>query len=134
MSTLAAFGGQPFSSNAIFPGPTIEDEEIKAVIEVLRSRKLSSLAGEKTAQFEHEFAKYLGAKYAVATSNGTTALHVTLASVGVNPGDEVIVPTITFISPVNTVRYCGAEPVFMDCDPGTLCLDVQKAPSPHLKV
>lgn len=77
-------------------------------------------------RFEEMVSAYVGTKYAVATANGTSALHVSLLTCGVKPGDEVIVPTITFIAPVNTVRYCGAEPIFMDCEPETLCLDVQK--------
>ena len=71
-------------------------------------------------------ADYVGAKYAVAVVNGTAALHLSLIAAGVRHEDEVIVPALTFIAPVNVVRYCMAEPVFMDCDPDTLCMDVQK--------
>src|SRR4030065_2679852 len=71
-------------------------------------------------------ADYVGAKHAVAAVNGTSALHTSLLTCDVKPDDEVIVPTLTFIAPVNTVRYCNAVPVFMDCEPETLCIDVQK--------
>lgn len=85
-----------------------------------------SYVGRYVGKFEEVVAKYVGTKYAVATVNGTCALHVSLLACGVKPGDEVIVPALTFIAPVNTVRYCGAEPVFMDCDAETLCIDPGK--------
>jgi perosamine synthetase len=72
-------------------------------------------------------AEYVGAAHAVATVNGTAALHIALLVAGVQPGDEVLVPTLTFIAPVNAIRYCQAHPVFVDADPATWQLDVEKA-------
>lgn len=105
--------------------PLISGNEWKYVKDCLDTRWVSS-AGEYVNRFEKMTADYVGAKYAVAVVNGTAALHLSLIATGVQPGDEVIVPALTFIAPVNVVRYCIAEPVFMDCDPDTLCMDVQK--------
>ena len=82
--------------------------------------------GSYVTRFEEMVAHYVGTKYAVVTVNGTSALHVSLLAIGIQPEDEVIVPTLTFIAPVNVIKYCGAHPVFMDCDEDTLCVDVQK--------
>jgi len=105
--------------------PEISGNEWKYVKDCLDTGWVSSVGGYVT-RFEEMIANYVGAKYAVATVNGTSALHVSLLACGIRPDDEVIVPTLTFIAPVNVVRYCGAYPVFMDCDPDTLCLDVKK--------
>ncbi|MAG68703.1 MAG: aminotransferase DegT [Acidobacteria bacterium] len=85
-----------------------------------------STVGAYVTRFEEAVASYVDAKYAVATVNGTSALHVSLISCDVQPDDEVIVPALTFISSVNVIRYCSAYPIFMDCDAETLCIDVQK--------
>lgn len=85
-----------------------------------------SSVGSYVDRFEKMVCDYTGASFAVACVNGTSALHVSLLLAGVLPGDEVVVPTITFIATVNAVRYCGAEPVFMDCDPDSLGLDLAK--------
>ncbi len=95
--------------------PSLRGNEWKYVRECFDSGWVSS-AGKYVEQFEQKVAAYLGARYAIACVNGTAALHISLLLAGVNPGEEVIVPTITFIAPVNAVRYIGAEPVFMDCD------------------
>ncbi|MDP1759449.1 MAG: aminotransferase class I/II-fold pyridoxal phosphate-dependent enzyme, partial [Thermodesulfovibrionales bacterium] len=105
--------------------PLISGNEWKYVKDCLDTGWVSS-SGEYVNKFEKMTADYVGAKYAVAVVNGTAALHLSLIAVGVQHGDEVIVPALTFIAPVNVVRYCMAEPVFMDCDPDTLCMDVQK--------
>ena len=105
--------------------PEISGNEWKYIKECLDTGWVSSV-GSYVTRFEEMVANHVGTKYAVATVNGTSALHVSLLACGVQPNDEVIVPTLTFIAPVNTVRYCGAEPVFMDCDRETLCLDVNK--------
>ena len=85
-----------------------------------------STAGSFVTKFEKSFASYVGVPHAVAAVNGTSALHVALLAVGVKPGDEVIVPDLTFISPANAVRYCGADPVFIDAEPRTWQLDPDK--------
>ena len=83
--------------------------------ECLDSNWVSS-AGKYVELFERNIAEYTGTKHAVACVNGTSALQVSLGLAGVRSGDEVIVPTLTFIAPVNSVSYNGATPVFMDCD------------------
>lgn len=95
--------------------PHLSGKEWEYVKECLDSEWVSS-AGPFVNLFEERIKEYTGAKYAVACINGTAALHTALLVLGVQPGDDVIVPTLTFIAPVNAVRYCGADPVFMDCD------------------
>ena len=103
--------------------PLISGNEWKYIKECLDTGWVSS-SGEYVNKFEKITADYVGTKYAVATVNGTSALHVSLIACGIRADDEVIVPTLTFIAPVNTVRYCGGHPVFMDCDTDSLCIDV----------
>ncbi len=88
------------------------EEEISAVVRVLRSRWLTM--GEITHEFEQAFAAYVGAKYAFAVSNGTAALHLAYAAIGLGPGDEVILPSLTFVATANAVLYTGAVPVLAD--------------------
>ena len=95
--------------------PNVSGNEWKYVKECLDTNWVSS-AGKYVDLFEQNIANYTGSKYAVACVNGTSALQVSLRLAGVKPGDEVIVPTLTFIAPVNAIRYNGAEPVFMDVD------------------
>jgi len=95
--------------------PSLKGNELKYVQECLDTEWISSV-GHYVDQFERDIADYLGARYAIACVNGTAALHISLLLAGVQPKDEVIVPTVTFIAPVNTVKYLGAQPVFMDCD------------------
>jgi dTDP-4-amino-4,6-dideoxygalactose transaminase len=97
-------------------------EEEAAVAAVVRSKWLTM--GEKTAEFERLFAAAVGARHAVAVNNCTAALHLALMASGVGPGDEVIVPSLTFVATANAALYCGAVPVFGDiCGPDTLLLD-----------
>lgn len=105
--------------------PCLNGNEWRYIKECLDTGWVSSV-GSYVKRFEEMVAGCAGAKYAVAVVNGTSALHVSLIACGVGPGDEVIVPAFTFIAPVNAVRYCGAAPVFMDCDPRTLCMDAEK--------
>ena len=95
--------------------PHIAGNEWKYIKECLDTEWVSSV-GKYVDRFEEDICKFTGARYAVACVNGTAALHVALRLVGVEPGDEVVVPTVTFIAPVNVVRYLNAEPIFMDCD------------------
>ena len=90
----------------------IENDEIEAVTEVLRSKWLSM--GPVTQRFEEESATYLRVKYAFGLSSGTAALHIALKVLGIREGDEVIVPSLTFVATANSVLYCGAKPVFAD--------------------
>lgn len=104
---------------------TIDEDDIKAVVDVLRSDWLTT--GPKVAQFEQAVADYVGTKYAVAVSSGTAALHAAMYAIGIKPGNEVIVPPITFAATANCVVYQGGTPVFADVDSNTLLLDPAKA-------
>jgi len=95
--------------------PNIDGNEWKYVKECLDTSWVST-AGKYVDQFEDKISDYTGSQYAIACVNGTSALHVSLRLAGVKPGDEVIIPTVTFIAPVNAIRYNGAEPIFMDVD------------------
>src|SRR5690554_5479417 len=95
----------------------IDDEDIKAVVEVLKSDYLTT--GPKIEEFEEKFAAYVGAKYAVAVSNGTAALHAACFAAGIGEGDEVITTPMTFAATSNAVLYCGGTPVFADINPQT---------------
>jgi len=95
--------------------PVLQGRELEYVGDCLRSGWVSS-NGEYIARFEQALAEHIGVKHAVACNCGTSALHVSLILAGVEAGDEVIVPAVTFIAPVNAVRYVGASPVFVDCD------------------
>jgi perosamine synthetase len=95
--------------------PNIKGNEWQYIKECLDTEWVSSL-GKFVTRFEDDMCKFTGAKYAIACTNGTAALQVALRVAGVLPNDEVLVPTITFIAPVNVIKYLNAEPIFMDCD------------------
>lgn len=99
----------------------VDDDDVAAVSRVLRSDWLTT--GPTVEEFEKAFAQFTGTAYAVAVCNGTAALHAAMAALGIGPGDEVIVPAITFVATANAVVYQGGTPVFADVDPGTLLLD-----------
>jgi dTDP-4-amino-4,6-dideoxygalactose transaminase len=103
--------------------PEFDDAETRAVAEVLASGWVSQ--GPKVAQFEERFAERVGAKYGVATTSCTTALHVALQLAGIGPGDEVICPSYTFIATSNAVLYAGGTPVFAEIERDTWNLDPQ---------
>jgi perosamine synthetase len=102
---------------------TLDESDIQAVVDVLRSDWLTT--GPKVAEFEAAFARAVGAENAVAVSNGTAALHAAVCAAGIGPGEEVIVPAITFVASANCVAYAGATPVFADVDGETLLLDAE---------
>jgi len=102
--------------------PVIGEKELAYVTDAVKSGWVSSL-GPYIQKFEDEFAKYIGVKHALAVSNGTVGLHLALHSLGIGPGDEVIVPDLTFVATANAVLYTGATPVFIDIDPLSLCID-----------
>lgn len=104
--------------------PSIGPEEIEYVMDAVKSGWISSI-GSYISKFEESFAQYCGAKYGLATSNGTTALHLALLSIGMTKGDEVIIPDLTFVATANAVTYTGASPIFVDIDESTLCIDPQ---------
>ena len=102
----------------------ITDEDIQAVIETLKSDYLTQ--GPKIIEFEQAFARYVGAKYAVAVSNATAGLHLAATALQVRSGDKVIVPPITFAASANCIRYCNGMVVFCDIDPDTYLMDIKK--------
>lgn len=106
-------------NNKIIPTakPIIGEDEISEVVKVLKSGELSQ--GKWVEDFEKEFANFTHTKFAIATSNGTTALHLSLLVLGIKEGDEVITTPFTFIASVNAILYVGAKPIFVDIDPKT---------------
>lgn len=102
--------------------PDLTGNEEKYVVDAIRSSWISS-TGAYVGRFEKEFAAACGTRSALAVANGTLALHLALLTVDLRPGDEVLVPSLTYIATANAVRYCGAEPVFVDVDPQTWCMD-----------
>ncbi|MBX9448458.1 MAG: aminotransferase class I/II-fold pyridoxal phosphate-dependent enzyme [Taibaiella sp.] len=100
----------------------ITEADIQVVIETLKSDYLTQ--GPKIAEFEKNFAHYVGARYAVALANGTAALHLCALALDVKEGDKVITTPITFAASANCVRYCGGEVIFGDIDPETYLLDI----------
>jgi perosamine synthetase len=105
--------------------PVISGNEWKYIKDCLDTEWVSSV-GSYVSQFEDVVTDYVGCEYGVAVVNGTAALHLSLIACEVRSGDEVIVPSLTFVATANVVKYCEAEPVFIDCDKDTLCLDVEK--------
>lgn len=99
--------------------PTLSGNERKYVLDCLETNWISSI-GKYIGAFEESFAEFCGVEHAIATNNGTTALHLALVALGVEPEDEVLVPTLTYIATANAVRYCGATPVLVDSSPDTL--------------
>jgi len=104
--------------------PLIGEEEKRAVAEVLSSGMIAS--GPRVTEFEKEFANFVGTKHALATTSGTTALHLALLSLSVSEGDEVIIPSFSFIATANSVLFCNATPVFCDVNFKTFNIDIEK--------
>lgn len=102
--------------------PVLDDDDLKNAICAIKSGRISN-KGEFIDEFEHEFSKYVGKKYGIATCTGTSALHLALTILGIGKGDKVIVPSLTFIATANAVRYTGAEPVFADSSQEYWCVE-----------
>lgn len=113
--------------NIPLSAPDVTQAEIDAVTQVLRTSTLS--LGPKLEEFEHAMAQYIGTPHAVGVSSGTAGLHLCIRALGIGEGDEVIVPSFTFIAAANAVRYERAAPVFVDIDAATLNLDVARIES-----
>ena len=107
-----------------FHVPQIDEDEIRSVVETLKSGWLTS--GVKVKRFEEEFARYLGSRHAVAVNSCTAALHLALEAIGIKEGDEVIVPTMTFTASAEVVLYLKAKPVLVDCLPDSLNLNADQ--------
>lgn len=108
--------------------PFFEVEEQNAILSVLKSGKVNYWTGNEGRLFEKEFSSFIGASYGIALANGTVALELALKACGVGPGDEVIVPSRTYVATANAVIYCGAKPVFADVekDSGNISLEIIK--------
>jgi dTDP-4-amino-4,6-dideoxygalactose transaminase len=113
------------NSGVPFFRPTIADSEIQEVISVLRSGWLTT--GPRTAQFEKDFSSLVGARHAVAVNSCTAALHLAVEALGLERGQAVLVPTMTFAATAEVVRYCSALPILVDCDAETLNIDLEDA-------
>src|SRR5512132_3373014 len=104
--------------------PQMGEEEKAAVLAVLESGQLAQ--GSAVSEFEQDFAQYCGVKHGIATTNGTTALHVAILAHELGPGDEVITVPFTFIASANSIVYAGAKPVFVDIDPVSFNINVDQ--------
>lgn len=123
MSALALLGGKK-AKNKSFPiWPYYDNKEELALKQVLESRIWWRTPGTKTLAFEQDFARFHGAVHGVAVTNGTAALEVTMAALGISAGDEVIVPNFTFVATASAVLFANALPVLVDVDPETYCID-----------
>jgi perosamine synthetase len=124
--SVSVSGAQDASQSTIpVSYPDLSGNEEKYALDAIRSSWISS-TGPYITRFEQEFAKLCGVRAAISVCNGTIALHLALLTLGVRPGDEVIVPSLTYIATANAVRYIGAVPVFVDVSAETWCLDPTK--------
>ncbi len=135
MNELAINGGKPVRKTLLpYATQSIDENDINEVVKVLRGSWLTT--GPAVKAFEEKLCDYTGAKYAVAVNTGTAALHAASAALGIGPGDEVIVPAISFVASSNCILYQGATPVFADLDPVTLTIapdDVARKLTPRTK-
>lgn len=104
--------------------PQLLGNELRYVTDCVTSRELTQ--GRYVADFEQRFAEFCGVRFAVACMNGTVALHLALLALDLQPGDEVLMPTLTYVATANAVRYCGATPVLCDVEPGTWCVSAEQ--------
>ncbi len=133
---LAVDGGEPVRRKAFPKWPVYGEQEERLLLEVLHSGEWGALKGSKTAEFQRRFAAYQGARFGTCVPNGTLALEVALAAVGVRPGDEVITTPYTFVATANAVIALGAVPVFADIDLDSYNIDpaeVEGAITPRTK-
>jgi dTDP-4-amino-4,6-dideoxygalactose transaminase len=124
---LAIDGGPKAVTNTLTPWPRFDENAIKAVEQVLRSGKVNYWTGPKGMEFEKKFAAWQGSRFAISTSSGTSALHVALSALGIGPGDEVIVPSYTFIASSFSIVQAGAVPRFADVNLDDHCISVTSA-------
>ncbi|HEB29339.1 MAG TPA: DegT/DnrJ/EryC1/StrS family aminotransferase [Spirochaetes bacterium] len=124
---LAVDGGPGAVTNKLTGWPVFNDKAIQAVVEALKSGKVNYWTGPKGREFDKKYAQWQGSRYAVSTATGTAALHVALTSLGISPGDEVIVPSCTFIATSFSVVQSGAIPRFADVYIDDHCISVESA-------
>ena len=124
---LAINGGPKAVTNTLAKWPQFSDEAMQAVQDVLQSGKVNYWTGPRGMQFEEKYAGWQGSRNAISTSTGTSALHVALTALGIGPGDEVIVPSYTFIATSFSVVQCGAIPRFADVNIEDHCISVESA-------
>ena len=124
---LAINGGSKAVTNQMQGWPCLDENSIKAVEEVLRSGKVNYWTGPKGMEFEKKFAEWQGSKFAINVSSGTAALHVALTALGIGPGDEVIVPSYTFIASSFSVIQAGAIPRFADVNIDDHCISIESS-------
>jgi len=126
-STLALHGGTPAVRDPLPHWPAFDDQALRSVEETLRSGKVNYWTGRKGMEFEKRFAAWQGSAYGISVANGTAALHVGLTALGIGPGDEVIVPSYTFIASSFAIVQAGAIPRFADVSLEDHCLSVESA-------
>src|SRR5512132_3704250 len=126
-ASLAIEGGPKAVTNKLESWPQFDENAIQAVEEVLRSGKVNYWTGRKGMEFEKRYAAWQGSKYGVSVATGTAALHVALSVLGIGPGDEVIVPSYTFIASSFSILQAGAIPRFADVNLDDHCLSVASA-------
>jgi len=124
---LAIHGGPKAVSTPLPHWPSFSEEAIRAVEQVLRSGKVNYWTGSRGMEFERKFAEWQGSKYAISVASGTAALHIALSALGIGPGDEVIVPSYTFIATSFAVVQAGAIPRFADVNLDDHCLSIESA-------
>lgn len=119
MESLAVDGGKPVREKAWPAWPLVEEADVQAVADVVRGGKWASNTGTLVGEFEAEFAAYNGARHAIAVNSGSSALQVALAALGIGAGDEVIVPTYTYVASANAALLVGATPILVDVEADT---------------
>lgn len=124
---LAIDGGPKTVTNQLAGWPQFDEKAIQAVEKVLRSGKVNYWTGPHGMEFERKFAEWQGSKYAISASNGTAALHIALSALGIGPGDEVIVPSYTFIASSFSIVQAGAIPRFADVNIEDHCISIESA-------
>jgi len=127
LQELAINGGSKAVTNQMQGWPCLDEKSIKAVEQVLRSGKVNYWTGPKGMEFERRFAAWQGSKFAINVSSGTAALHVALTALGIGPGDEVIVPSYTFIASPFSIIQAGAIPRFADVNIDDHCISVESS-------
>lgn len=127
MEKLTIEGGPKTVTNKLVGWPNFSEEAIQSVVDTLRSGKVNYWTGRKGMDFEKRFAEWQGSKYAISVATGTAALHVAMTALGIGPGDEVIVPSYTFIATSFSVAQAGAVPRFADVNLEDHCISVASA-------